>query len=58
MLYLVGVNSYLDAADWVHVEPGQLPGLYHSDADLVVLRLQRVLPRTARLGPAEAKSKY
>ena len=46
-------NCYLDTADWVHVETRQLPGLYHSDAYLVILGLQRVVPGTSRLRPTE-----
>ena len=42
---------YLDTDHGVHVEPGQLPGLYHSDADLIVLGLESVVPGAPRLRP-------
>ena len=35
----------------VHVQPGQLSGLYHSDADLVVLRLQVLMKAAWWLWP-------
>ena len=38
----------LDTDDGVHVDPGEMPGLYHGDADLVVLRCQTVGPCSAR----------
>ena len=45
-------NGDLDTDDGVHVEASELPGLYHSDADLVVLRLEGVVPGAPRLRPA------
>ena len=43
----------LDTDDGVHVDPGEVSGLYHGDADLVVLRLQGVVPGAPRLRPAD-----
>ena len=38
----------LHTDDGVHVDPCEVPGLYHGDADLVVLRCQTVGPCSAR----------
>ena len=47
---LLGIAD-LDTDHGVHVEAGQLASLYHSDADLVVLGLQSVVPGAPRLRP-------
>ena len=44
-------KMYLNADYWIHVKSCQLSCFYHSDAYLVILSFQRVLPRIGRLRP-------
>ena len=46
-------GDHLHADHRVHVEPSQLPGLHHSDADLIVLRLQVLLQAARGFGPED-----
>ena len=48
-------GAHLNADQRVHVQPGKLPGLYHRDADLIVLHLKVLLKASRGFRPTMRK---